>query len=368
MRLLRYLPLMLLAALAISGPAAAQSADVYTVTGVAVDISAANAAAAQGQALAEGQRRAFEELVRRLVPAGEDQRLPRLSQAEIEALVRDVAIESEKRSSVRYLATLSVRFKPEAVRRFLGGSEVPYTETRRQPAVVLPVHIGDEAVLWDDPNPWREVWARRRDDGLAPLIVPLGELQDVLTVTAEQALIGDDAALSAIARRHGAAEVLVLAAVVTPQPDGGTLLEVTVTGQGPAAPAEAWTRTFQGGAGESERMLLERAAEAVAVALGEGYKQESLVAEENPSSLSALVPLTGLGDWLKVRQGLSRVSLVRSYDVLSLGAKEAALVIHFVGERVQLESVLAQQGLLLSWGDGFWLMAPQAGGAAAVNR
>jgi hypothetical protein len=89
--------------------------------------------------------------------------------------VRDFSVAREKASSVRYIARLNYRFKADEVRDLLRAYNVPFAETPSRPVVVLPVYeIGASAVLWDEPNPWRQQWnAKDEPQGLVPLIARL---------------------------------------------------------------------------------------------------------------------------------------------------------------------------------------------------
>ena len=108
---LRFLRAWLLSALALAvvavQPAAAQAVgDAFTVRGVDVDVSAANPQAAKDQALAEGQNRAFHQLLDRLIQPADQSRLPK---ADGTQYVRDFSVDQERASATRYIATLTVR-------------------------------------------------------------------------------------------------------------------------------------------------------------------------------------------------------------------------------------------------------------------
>src|SRR3954452_22828253 len=192
-------------------PVSAPPDDAYAVSGIAVDATAASAAAARDKAIAEGQREAFKQLIQRLVAKDAVKRVPTMTDSALTGMVDDFAVEEEHSSSVRYIARLNFRFRRDAVRQFLLGAGVPFAEERSKPIVVLPVWSGAQsAVLWEDPNPWREAFAQKeRGEGLVPFIVPLGDVEDLAAINAERALNADPAALAAIADRYQGQEVLI---------------------------------------------------------------------------------------------------------------------------------------------------------------
>lgn len=346
-------------------PAAAQQADPYSVSEVPVDVTAGSALQAREKAFADVQRLAFRRLMDRLVAEGQP-RVPEPPAREIEAMVRDVIVESEKASAVRYIASFTVRFKPEAIRSLLEGSGLSYVDTRRPPLVVVPVLVaGDGPVLWDDPNPWREAWARRPSDGLVPFIVPTGELADVTLVSAKQAVAHDVAALTALARRHGAHDVLVAVATVAGGPDTLPSLSVATVGFGPAAPQGESLR-LAAKPDDTLPMLMDRAVETIAQHVVSGHKQLAAIppGQEAAGPINALVPLSGgMQEWLALRGRLAAVPLVKRVEVVSLTRDEAAVVLHVAGAMPQVEQVLHQAGFTLTPGDGVWYLGSSMGGA-----
>lgn len=340
-----------------SGRAGAQ--EVFTVTDVRVDATAETAAAARETALAEGQRRALGRLLERLTLRADHARLPALEPSQIAALVRNFEVEEEKTSPVRYLARLTVRFKPGAVRGLLRSHGVPFAETLSKPVLVLPVYdMAGALALWDDRNPWRTAWARQpKRDGLVPLVAPLADLADIADIGAEQAVRGDDARIAAIARRYGAADALVaLARLRTVPLTNLPVLEVSVSRFGAVAQEETIVETFTAASPEGSEELLARAAEAVAVAVEENWKRDNLLRFDREGELTVAVPIEGLEDWLEVKRRLERVAFIRRSDLVYLSRGEARARLRFIGEQEQLTLALAQSDLVLSRGATSWIL------------
>ncbi|MCK6451102.1 MAG: DUF2066 domain-containing protein, partial [Alphaproteobacteria bacterium] len=207
-----------------------QADDVFTVR-VPVDTTANTAANARAQALADGQRRALRRVFERIVLTEDMARLPRLNDRAIEGLVRALEVDKERTSAVRYLAELTIRLKPDEVRGLLQQAGLRFAETRSRPVLVLPVlREGDNALLWEETNRWRRVWAEMpAPDGLVPIIVPIGDLTDGETIDAAAALAGDEGKLAAIMQRYRAAAAIVAVAEppASPQPRAPLRLAVT---------------------------------------------------------------------------------------------------------------------------------------------
>ncbi len=346
---------MLVFVLAWASSASAQGLlDVFTIRGVDVDVTAADVNAAKQQAIADGQRQAFQQLLDRLTAPTDRARLPKVDGVDY---VRDFAIDQEHASTVRYIATLTVHFNPAAVRKLLHDAGVAFTATRAMPVVVVPVlKAGGRATLWDDPNPWRVAWAGLNGGGLVPLVVPTGDAADVQTLTAAQALAADPQHLASEGGRWQANDVLVAVAALSAD---GPRLDVSLSGlAGTPKPFDSVAYDLQ--AGETSDQMMVRAARDVARAIDAAYRQDALQQSDQSEALSTIVQLAGLDDWLAVRTGLARVPQIRSYEVVSLSRTEADLVLHTVGGRDRVKAALADAGLALDWGDGYWTLRPTA--------
>jgi hypothetical protein len=332
--------------------AQAQGADIFTVRDVPVDETAATAADARQAALAVGQRRAFRRLMERLVPEDQQDRIPAVESSALQYYVQDFSVNNERTSTVRYLADLTFRFNGNEVRSFLRNAGVGFAETRSKPVVVLPVFSapGTDATLWLADNPWRDVWALKPDDaGLVPLIVPIGDLDDLAAIDAPRALSGDREDLKAIAERYGADDVLVTAASLAGDPqDGSAVLQVVTRRYHEGAASVTLRDKLVQVTGEPYDGFLKRAADRIDDAVQEAWKQQYVLQFGNQRSILVYVPLTGLDDWLTVRKRLDGVAAIQQTGLTTLSRNEALLEITFVGDEQRLSRALAQRDLFLS--------------------
>ncbi len=358
-------------AIGTGGRAHAADPEVFAVRGVAVDATAATAAKARDQALAEGHQAAFRRLVARLVLAADQPRVSALAPDVINDLVRDFEVADEKTSAVRYLASLTVRFRPDAVRTFLRGQGVGFAETRSKPLLVLPVYeLSGALSLWDDPNPWREAWSRLpASDGLVPLVRARGDLQDIAAIGAEQAVRGDDARLKAIAGRHGASDVLIARAGMR-YPDGppvsggsGPWLQVSLSRFGNALLEQTRVEAFYPEAGEDQNALLARAAVAIAGQIEENWKRNNRLRFDTGDELTVEVPIMSLAQWLEIKTKVEAVPFIRRADLIYLSRKLARLRLNFIGDAEQLRLALSQSDLALEAGPTSLILRPGRVGA-----
>lgn len=349
-----------LCALVVLAPASAQAA-VLEVQGISVDITAESAAEAREQAILVAQRKAFEQLVTDVTRGGP---VPRLSDAEITALVHDFSITQEKSSAVRYIATFDFRFSRAGLRELVGAFAAPAAVVAPEPVVIVPVYQTDGwQTLWDEPNPWRTAWARHASSShVVPTMVPLGDLDDVAAIGPEEAVGGDTERLMGLARQYGADAALVALAVMHSDEQAGPSLTVTTVRHGAEGPAAPLVETFEPMPGESVAALLDRAAAAVHANLQVRWRQESVASTAGPTVIGVAVPISALSDWLLVRTRLQNQRLVRETDLVALSREEVRVNLHYVGELSELTEALQQDGLeLVRDGENWTLLPPNAG-------
>lgn len=348
----------------------AQADNAFEVRGIAVDVTGSAAAAAREKALVEGERKAFQILLRRLTLAADRNSLPDPAVKEISALVKDFEVAEEKASSVRYIAKLNYRFKPEGVRALLQQQGLAFTETFSKPLLVLPVYqTADTVVLFDDPNPWRDAWnARPSTGGLLPTVVPLGDLADMATIDARQAITGDAGRLGALAPRYGAGEAVVARAVFSMGP-ARNRPQVVVALSRPGGPSseKVPARTFVAEEKEDANALLARVAMTLTDELEDGWKQGHILKFGEEEVMSVIVPIHGLKDWVAVRQRLEGATVIRQMELVLLSVDEARLILHYMGTPDQLVNTLSQSDLSLARQGDEWILT-SAGQASAPAR
>ena len=350
-------------------PAAGWTAEhedrIFTVSDLPIDENEESAAVARDLALADGQRRALDRVLRRMVLRSEFARIPRLEDDEISTLVQAITVTNERTSSTRYLANLTVRMKKDAVRVFLRDLSIGYAETVSKPRLVLPLYEAAGALLlWDEPNPWRSAWETRDSDegSLVPLTIPRGDRGDIFAIGAAQVLAGDTDGLRAIARRYNVEDVLIVHAVLQIDLAANLpRLNVTLREVGPAGDAVI-VQSFSGVARDRVPELLVQAAAEATLRLEEDWKRDNVLQFDNPVRLSIRIPIGGLDDWVEIRNRLNGSAIVRNVELVALSRSGAQVVVHYFGQPAQLALDLSQRDLNLVESDGFWTLALRGAG------
>lgn len=328
--------------------------DPFTVSDVNVEASADSAANARPVALAEGQRRAFTTMLRRLTQPEDHGRLPRPSEALLNEVVAGFGIDEERASATRYIAKISVTFRAEAVRRLLQDNKLAYAETMSRPIYLVPVWQSPMgAKLWESDNPWRAAWAQRPDPqgGLVPLSI--APASDAGGPTLERLLSTPDE-VKALARRAGLEDALIVVATLQQSDPGAFRIEIATQHQGLAGFLDG-IEPFMATGGTQEEALLSGAIDLSRRIEGR-WKQGSVIDLEKQGQISVAAGFQTLAEWNKLRSALAGIPIVRKVDVLRLTHRDAQLLLDYYGAPEQLASALAQRDVTLEQRDGFWEM------------
>ncbi len=320
------------------------AADLFRVPGVAVDGRGKSAKEARAAAITKGQTVALGRLLRRLTLQRDYKRLPTPKGKDVDPLVKGHEVESQRAGARRYRGRLAFIFHPAKVQALLRGANISFIETGSKPVLVLAVwQKGDRTVLWDDPNPWREVWRHLDDtDRLVRFLRPGGGLSDIRAVSAEQATGLDPKALTAIADKYGAATVMIAHATVT-----GAKAAIEVRRFNAVTGKTRLLRRYRSGTSPA---ALQKSAVRIANDFEETWKAANIVPAGATSSLTVRAPLEGLNYWVRLRDGLRQVRLIRRQRIVSLTPEMAVIRIGYAGGVRQLTEALRQNDLDLRKG------------------
>ena len=337
-------------------PVRAADDDPYSVT-VKVDASSEVIGKARDAARLDGQRRALTMLADRLSGGNGAAKLPKLDDKAITDMVASFEVANERMSAVHYVGDVTFHFRPDEVDRVLQKAGIGVAgeagASSGKPLVVIPVYqSGQTAVLWDDPNPWREAWAQRPSgSGTVQFEVPLGDAGDIAVIDAVKARAGNAAALAKIAQQNGGDEAVV--ALATPRATGGGPggLDVTVRRYRTGQPVYVHADSVAVNPGESRDDFYRRAVAAIAADIEGGWKKGPVPGYSQQGSLTAIMPITGLDDWVRVRERLAALPAIRKVGLVALSLQEATIEIEYLGSVDQLKTSLAETNLDLVRGD-----------------
>jgi hypothetical protein len=332
-----------------TGLASAQSGQVYTATGIDVDIQG-DIATLRDQAMLEGQRRALRKVLNDIAPPERAAALTLPSDDVISTWVQDFEIEQEKTSATRYIGRFTFRFMADPVQQYLAGNSVQFAQVQTKRLLVLPIYT-DEAGnsnLWGPTNLWLATWSLKAPNvSLVPMQLPTGDVADTEALSATQALAGDLPRLTALAQRYGAGDVLVTEVRASPPgADGKQTFAITATRYSRESP-QSFTDSLSGDPATIDDSLAQSADRTIAWVQSQ-WKQANLVDASKQSTMTIEVPISTLKQWVDIKKQLGGVPSLKSVRMVSLTRTLAILDISFLGDVPQFQRSLAQQDLSLA--------------------
>jgi len=353
----------------ISLPAAAAGGDPFTIADLPVDVTASTSTAAREQALGEAPQRALRLLLERLTLQADHGFLPTLAPMAVDQYVRGLEVADERSSQVRYIARVTTRFRPDAVRTLLRQQRLAYAETMTPPLLLLPVYEwAGSKTLWDEPNPWRAAWQAPSVGGLVAIALPQGDLSDAATLSPEQAVAGESDRILAVAGRYEMGHALVVEARYGVDPSsGGPGLDVRVVPHGDGLEMLQVRVQVPARPDEPIESLAARGVEEVRASIEETWKRANLIAvQQEEDVLVAAAPLRELEDLVALRRALAEMPIVSGHELLSLSRSRAQLRIRYVGGPDRLGAGLSRVGLgLVPDGPEGWTIQHSVGSDAA---
>ena len=390
----------LLAAAPAAGPLAAEES-IFWVRDVPAKGKGKSAGAARRDAALNAAPSALDRLLRRLTSARDHEFLPPVPPERARAMVRGLEVVRAKRRKTKdgrsFDGALSYLFRPGTVGAFLKSEEIAWSSRRSDPVLVLPVWRDESgAILWDDPNPWRDAWlSAEREPGLVPVVLPEGNLKDLQTIDAAQASERDAERLTAIAGAYGAKQVLV--AVAAPGGAGADDRAPEGAEEGAVADGEDGAEERAGESGEEDTgkrageqageggeegveekaekggltvsaalfnlrsgdveelepitagggTAMAEAAAALNAWLQERWKDRVIVPDGPVATTRVVLRFDDLAAWVRVRENLVAAPSVTSHRVIAFSRGEAQLALTHRGNADDLAGRLPAFGLLL---------------------
>ena len=378
----------LLAIAPVAGPAAAEES-IFWVRDVPAKGKGKTAGDARRDSALNSAPAALDRLLRRLTSARDHEFLPPVPPEQARAMVRGLEVVRAKRRKIKdgrsFDGALSYLFRPGTVGAFLKSEGIAWSSRRSDPVLVLPVWRDESgAILWDDPNPWRDAWlSAEREPGLVPVVLPEGNLKDLQTIDAAQASERDAERLTAIAGAYGAKQVLIAVAAAGSADAGEGAPEVapedgeegTEERAGESGEAGAGEQAEEGGekqiedggltvvaalfnlrSGDIEELEPITAAGATAMAdaaaaldawLQERWKDRVIVPDGPVATTRVVLRFDDLAAWVRVRENLVAAPSVTGHRVIAFSRGEARLALTHRGNADDLAVRLPAFGLLL---------------------
>ncbi|MFC7290787.1 hypothetical protein [Hirschia litorea] len=313
----------------------ASYADVYLVTDIAVDATAATTIEARAKAFDEARVKGANRLLQRIT-LSEDRSAARgltINSSVAARLAAAVDVQDEKQSANHYIGILAVKFDERAVKAFLRVYDIPFVDSQASLALLIP-----EVENGVNPDEWAMVWGNSVDKNvLSPYVT-------------SEAIYLNDVNWDDIAEE--AYRMSALRGVVARAKLVGTNYFVDLydvrqeyTGRLPIGTAGPFPDLEQAKSG--------------AISYLEGtWKAQNIVRAIGETSVSVIVRYNNQQGWVAVQKGLKNSRLVKNVLVENVTVQGADVSFSFAGRPDQLAAELRASGVLLSSDDYGWLLEP----------
>ncbi len=126
--------------------------------------------------------------------------------------VSGYSIENEKYKKEKYSALITVTFEKNKLEKFLKNKNIEFFSKKGPKTLIIPIiNFEQRLILWDDPNPWFDVWLRRPlDSNLNLFSLPTGEADDLITLSAQDAINLKYFKIKKLAKKYEAEQANVL--------------------------------------------------------------------------------------------------------------------------------------------------------------
>jgi len=326
----------ILALLAFAPVSAAQAAqDPFTVSNIPVDATAASAVEAQTIAINSGKARAWQTVLKRLVKTEDLAKVPVLDDVTLTRLIANYLPQNVRRSTTRYVASMTYAFNPAAVRHFLRTAGIAYTDMETHPILILAM-----SPRWAGRSPWAATWATPLySHAELPLVLPYGDALDQAQLANVDFNTTSWPDVEPSASRVKATEAMLVQLNVV---NGQTIIKMKRIGLGNSPPIADVTVPGVPPAN------LKACAAAAAAAITSYWKQRTAIDFAHRYKLSADFTIASLSQWGTLLSRLGTVSTITDVTVSAMDTGMARLSITYVGTADQLRDTLAQQKVDLS--------------------
>ncbi len=329
----------------------------YTVSKIAVDVTAKSAVAAKAEAMAAAEQRAANIVLRRVTPFNAHAQLPALDPQQVEGMVSGLSIRKEQYSTTRYIASLDIILNQQAVKQLLTGLGLPISDERAPMISVLPLVMEGDKVKTGGNDDWQQAWL---DLDLTHSLTPANIMRarsDLDAGTVRAVLAGDVGAYASLQGDYGSAPLVI---AIGQQVDGGQF--VTRLAGADSVGRINYGRAEQLDAGRAKAKTGDAAALAYAllenrwkvtrssgtpvepVRYEEGVPAAAAPQGEPARSVVAMVPFSGLKEWQDIRARLTQVPGVQGLEINSLSPRMASVGFDFAGSLGLLQKVLGEYG------------------------
>jgi len=325
-----------------SMPPSAQAADERFAVDVNVDVTDNNASLARERAMNEANRAAIVEVAKRITTAEGAIRLGAMTDEQLINFIKEVSVNSEKSSNIRYIASLRVVLNENMLRQYMEERQIPLLADNDNRILVIPVfreYENDKPLLWEAGNLWRLAWENSPHNNSIKFIPLAASGTNYMLIDANKAVAADGEALNKLMIVNGADDVYVLDAVY----DGidGLIIQATSYKGNRQTIKVAGDRS-------SGIELFKNAVDDVKAQLEQQYHQQNLQENNKENTQTVLFNFNTLSEWIRTEQLLRKLPGVQNIETQAMGTNKIQFNLIFNGSFDKLLYALREKSYTLT--------------------
>lgn len=321
----------------------------FGVSGINIDTTAATAAEAQTNGIAEAASIGFRRVLDRLLRsdlAVEDF----MTDASTDQFVDFYHISEENSLEGRYIAVLDYCFDAPRLRAAFRNAGLQWAELKSPRILVLPVWLApDGARAWQVDNDWLAGWREvvETADGLVDFTLLKPTILNERSLRAEDIVAADPATLRRAATVAGAEQIMLVTARLDYD---GSQAVLAVDGELFTSGAEGVTvlaRMVDRPVGDDLSLQLDLARKQILSELETGWHRANVIEGGETREITVAVPVSGLQDWVSRLEAFRSLAVIDKVIVRKLNMTGGLVSLSFVGSDAAIANALAARNLRL---------------------
>ena len=322
-------------------------AEVSFDAGVSVSKEAENAAVAKDEALKEAYREAFLNVAGRLTTEENVEKLNELKDEELIHFIKETDVIAEKSTKNGYMADLNIKIDGELLKAYMFENSMIEVVAAPADILLIPVFADTQYrgnVLFEDGNVWRDVLLSKGHIKAGNLTMDVIKPSDsnVAFLTADNVLNMSEQTFEQIKFMNHASNIFVAHAVLA----GLNNVVLTVKQYG----KPDYRVVVQANDGDP----FEKAVEDMVNYIYNVMQQKSVDQSAYKSKINAVFEYRKLKDWLDLQKTLRTVPQIKNIETGAMENGKVRFGIDFSGTIEMLEASLKQNGLFLTFENGYY--------------
>tara|TARA_Y100000589_G_scaffold331977_1_gene388354 strand:+ start:1979 stop:3064 length:1086 start_codon:yes stop_codon:yes gene_type:complete len=238
--------------------------------------------------------------------------------------VSGYSIENEKYKRENYSALITVTFEKNKLEKFLVSKDIDFFSKKGPKSLIIPIlNYEKRLILWDDPNPWFDVWLRRPlDSNLNLFTLPTGEADDLITLSAQDAINLEYFKIKKLANKYKAAQAFILLVSVESKNEK---LNLSIEVYDGFTQEVIFSSDIQNIEIYNFDFNLNVLADTFADYFDDLWVKENLDSINSETKVLAEISYKKYNEWIKIKNFLIKNEKILKYNILTLSNKNAVI-------------------------------------------